>query len=56
MSVNSFLAGGGDNFGSVLLAGTNRLGGAQTDDALAAYIGANSPVPPGPQDRVVQVP
>ncbi len=56
VTVNSFLAGGGDNFGSVLTAGTNRLGGAQTDDALAAYIGASSPVAPGPQDRVVQIP
>jgi 5'-nucleotidase len=55
VAVNSFLAGGGDNF-SVLVDGTNRLGGAIDLDALVTYFGNNSPVPPGPQDRITQLP
>jgi 5'-nucleotidase len=55
VTVNSFLADGGDRF-SVLLAGTDRLGGDVDTDALEKYIAANSPVPPGPQDRITQVP
>ena len=53
--VNSFLAAGGDNF-SILTEGTNRLGGAQDFDALKAYFEANSPVMPGPQDRITSLP
>lgn len=55
VTVNSFLADGGDRF-SVLVQGTNRLGGDVDVDALEKYITANSPVPPGPQDRIMQVP
>jgi len=55
ITVNSFLADGGDNF-SVLVDGTNRLGGEIDLDALVTYFGANSPVPPGPQDRITRLP
>ena len=55
VTVNSFLADGGDNF-SVLVDGTNRLGGEVDLDALVTYFGVNSPVPPGPQDRITSVP
>lgn len=54
VTVNSFLADGGDNF-VVLTAGTNRLGGDVDLDALVAYFGANSPVPPGPQNRITRI-
>jgi 5'-nucleotidase len=55
VTVNSFLADGGDTF-SVLIQGTNRLGGAQDSDALEAYFTANSPVAPGVLDRVQLLP
>ena len=55
VTVNSFLADGGDNF-SVLREGTDRLGGDLDLDALEAYFAANSPVSPGPQDRILMVP
>jgi 5'-nucleotidase len=55
VTVNSFLASGGDNF-SVLVEGTDLLGGAVDTDAFEVYFAANSPVPPGPQDRITQVP
>jgi 5'-nucleotidase len=51
ITVNSFLAEGGDNF-TVLTQGTDRLGGAVDLDALVDYFAANSPLPPGPQDRI----
>ena len=51
ITVNSFLADGGDNF-LVLKEGTARLGGAQDLDALEAYFQAHSPVAPGPQNRI----
>ena len=54
VTVNSFLADGGDNF-AVLVQGTNRLGGEVDLDALVTYFGANSPVAPGPQDRITRV-
>ncbi len=54
VTVNSFLADGGDNFG-VLVEGTDRLGGEVDLDALVTYFGNNSPVPPGPQDRITRV-
>ena len=54
ITVNSFLADGGDNF-SVLVDGTNRLGGEIDLDALVTYFGANSPVDPGPQDRITRL-
>lgn len=55
VTVNSFLADGGDNF-TVLVQGTDRLGGAVDTDALEAYFAANSPVAPGPQNRITVVP
>lgn len=55
VTVNSFLADGGDGF-SVLIGGTDRIGGDVDLDALVAYFEANSPVPPGPQDRIIQIP
>ncbi len=55
VTVNSFLADGGDGF-SVLTQGTDRLGGAVDLDALAEYFGANSPVAPGPQNRISVLP
>jgi 5'-nucleotidase len=55
ITVNSFLADGGDNF-LVLTEGTDRLGGEVDLDALVTYFGANSPVPPGPQNRITLIP
>ena len=55
VTVNSFLADGGDNF-TVLREGTNRLGGDVDLDALEKYVTANSPVAPGPQNRIALVP
>jgi 5'-nucleotidase len=55
VTVNSFMAEGGDNF-TVLRDGTDRLGGALDLDALEAYFMANSPVAPGPQNRITQLP
>jgi len=54
ITVNSFLSDGGDNF-TVLPDGTDRLGGEVDLDALVTYFGANSPVAPGPQDRITRV-
>ena len=55
VTVNSFLADGGDNF-LVLKDGTDRLGGAVDTDALEAYFTAFSPVAPGPMNRIPQLP
>jgi len=55
VTVNSFLADGGDNF-AVLIDGTNRLGGDVDLDAVEKYFQANSPVSPGPQNRITRVP
>ncbi len=55
VTVNSFLADGGDNF-TVLVQGTNRLGGAVDTDAFEMYFAAFSPVAPGPQNRITRVP
>ena len=55
VTVNSFLADGGDSFPTLKL-GTDRLGGAVDTDALEAYFVANSPVAPGPQNRITLVP
>ncbi len=56
ITVNSFLASGGDNF-AVLVDGTDRLGGEIDLDALVTYFGDNTPpgVSPGPQDRITVV-
>lgn len=54
VTVNSFLADGGDNF-AVLVDGTDRLGGEVDLDALVTYFGLHSPVAPGPQDRITRL-
>ncbi len=51
VTVNSFLADGGDGF-KVLPQGEDRLGGGVDTDAFEAYFEANSPVAPGPADRI----
>ncbi len=55
VTVNNFLAGGGDGFTS-LLAGTDLLTGMIDLDAFVAYLTANSPVAPGPQNRITKLP
>ena len=55
VTVNSFLADGGDNF-AVLKDGTNRLGGAVDTDAFEAYMKAFSPIAPGPTNRITLLP
>ena len=51
VTVNSYLAGGGSGF-SVLLEGTERVGGDVDVDALVAYFAENAAIAPGPQDRI----
>ena len=55
VTVNSFLADGGDSF-PILTQGTNRVGGEVDTDAFEAYFAAHSPVPPGPQNRITRIP
>jgi 5'-nucleotidase len=55
VTVNSFLADGGDNY-TVLRDGTNRLGGDVDLDALVKYFQATTPVAPGPQNRITLAP
>ena len=55
VTVNSFLADGGDNF-SILTGGTDKLGGEIDLDALVTYFDDSSPVAPGPQDRITRLP
>jgi 5'-nucleotidase len=54
VTVNSFLADGGDRF-PILIQGTDRLGGDVDLDALVDYFEANSPIEPGPQDRITRL-
>lgn len=55
VTMNSFLADGGDNF-SVFAQGADPLGGAQDLDALEAYFNARpTGAEPGSQDRIVKV-
>ena len=55
VTMNSFLADGGDGFTAFTL-GTDPLGGAVDTDALEAYFQTHSPVAPGPQNRITVVP
>ena len=55
VTMNSFLATGGDNF-TVFNQGTDTLGGDQDVDALEAYIKANSPLAPPATDRITLLP
>jgi 5'-nucleotidase len=54
VAMNNFLAEGGDGF-TVFREGTDQLGGEIDLDALANYFMANSPVAPGPQNRITRV-
>ena len=54
VTVNSFLADGGDRF-EVLTQGSDRLGGAVDVDAFEAYLQANPQgVAPGPMNRITK--
>jgi 5'-nucleotidase len=55
ITVNSFLAGGGDAF-TVLAEGGERLGGAQDLDALAAYLGRFRSEPYDPRHPTLAAP
>ncbi|HEY0136397.1 MAG TPA: 5'-nucleotidase, partial [Nannocystis sp.] len=55
VTVISYLAAGGDSF-SVLVDGTERLGGVTDMEALEDYLADNSPVSPPPLDRITVVP
>ena len=55
VAMNNFLATGGDGF-SVFTQCTDSLGGEIDIDALVAYFEANSPIDPGPMDRISLVP
>ena len=54
VTMNSFLATGGDDF-TVFNLGTDPLGGDVDLDALEAHFVSQSPVAPGPQNRVERV-
>jgi 5'-nucleotidase len=58
VTVNSFLADGGDSF-PILRSGTDRLGGAVDTDALEAYIAPSltgAAIGPPALDRIDVVP
>ncbi len=54
VTMNSFLATGGDNF-TVFNQGTGTIGGDQDIDALEAYIKANSPIAPPATNRIANL-
>jgi len=54
VTVNSYLADGGDNF-SVLKAGVDRTGGSVDIDAFVNYLEAFSSIAPGSGDRIARV-
>jgi 5'-nucleotidase len=54
VTVNSFLADGGDNF-TILKAGTDRVGGVLDIEAFVSYFEDSSPVAPGPKDRIALI-
>lgn len=51
VTVNNFLAGGGDGF-TLLKEGTSKRIGPTALDAAVEYFEKNAPVSPGPQDRI----
>lgn len=55
VTVNNFLAGGGDGF-TALTAGTDLLNGMFDVDAFVNYLTANSPVAPGLMNRITVIP
>jgi len=54
VTVNSFLADGGDGF-TVLREGTDRLVGGLDIDAFVAYLQAHDPVTPPPANRITRL-
>ncbi|MEK7323521.1 MAG: bifunctional metallophosphatase/5'-nucleotidase [Pseudomonadota bacterium] len=54
VTMNSFLASGGDNF-SVFNLGTDQLGGDVDVDAMEAHFVTHAPLVPGAQDRIQKV-
>ena len=54
VTVNSFLAGGGDDFG-VFTGGIERVGGEIDLDALIAYFAGGDAISPRRQDRITRV-
>ncbi len=55
MTVNNFLADGGDGYSTFTL-GTNRFVGEIDLDAFARYVESLGTVNPGPQNRITLVP
>ncbi len=55
VTVNSFLADGGDGF-TVFRSGTNRVGGGVDLDEFVAWLGANSPAAPPAVTRITVLP
>ena len=54
VTMNNFIATGGDGF-TALIGGTDLLVGSSDLDAFVAYLTANSPVAPGPQNRITVI-
>jgi 5'-nucleotidase len=54
VTVNNFLAGGGDNY-TVFAQGTNRFVGEIDLEAFRRYVETFTPIDPGPQDRITLV-
>jgi 5'-nucleotidase len=54
VTVNSFLASGGDNF-TALKQGRDARTGMMDVDALEAFVKANPTVAPGPLDRITRL-
>jgi 5'-nucleotidase len=54
VTMNSFLATGGDNF-TMFREGTNTFGGPLDIEAIEAYLAANNPLVPPPADRVTRL-
>jgi 5'-nucleotidase len=54
VTVNDFLAGGGDGF-TALTAGTERTAGPLDVEALERYLEARSPVPAPQEPRIIRV-
>ncbi len=56
VTVNNFLADGGDNFTTLGLVTSPRLDGGNDLQALVNYLGTFSPVAPPSTDRVNELP
>jgi 5'-nucleotidase len=54
VTVNAFMASGGDNF-SVLKEGRNRRTGVMDIDALEQFVKRNPTIAPGPLDRITRL-